>query len=106
MSGMDGARSSARRNAWQKIHFECPCGRTIYGNGKSHQRSCKRHLAEWGWPLDEGMRSALLDEGVPIRPVELALGAQTINPQYLRWVDFRDLVWRLADEVLTTGQGD
>ena len=99
MSGMDGARSSARRNARSKISYECPCGRVVYGNGKQHQRSCKKHLAEIGWPLDEGMRDALRSEKVDYRAVERALGAQTINPSNMPWADFRDLVWRLADEI-------
>lgn len=99
MSGMDGARASARRGAARKIKHECPCGRTIYGNGKSHQRSCPKHLAELGWPLDEGMRDALREAGVPIRPVELALGARQVNPRFHDWKTFKALVWQLADEV-------
>lgn len=99
MNGMDGARPSARRNAWAKIQYLCPCGRTVYGNGKQHQRFCQKHLAEIGWPLDEGLRDALRAEKIDYRAVERRLGQQQINPSTMTWTYFRDLVWRLADEV-------
>lgn len=109
MSGMDGASSSARRNAWRKIHTRCVCGREIYGNGKAHQRTCEAHLEQRGWPVDNGMHEALMHEygtnsvGI-LRAVELGLGRIYLERRRagdkteMRWAEFRDTFWKLADE--------
>lgn len=111
MSGMDGARSSARRNAWQKINRECPCGRVVHGNGKAHERTCEAHLRKHGWPLDAGMVAAIHDFYPPIAgrtplvgEVERRLGAVYLERRAvgdkteLPWREYRDLVWQFADE--------
>jgi hypothetical protein len=95
----------ARKNAWRKIHFTCPCGREVFGNGKSHQRNCDTHLRELGWPLDTGMSDAVIHEysgnnAVPrLRAAEMALGRIYLERRArgdkteLRWVDYRRIVW-------------
>lgn len=113
MSGMDGARAAARRNAWMKIRFECPCGKVVRGNGKAHQRACPVHLRERGWPLDAAWRATFVSEYGPERggrihrAVQKALGVYELDRRAgrstevalaaLRWVDFKNLIWREAD---------
>lgn len=110
MSGMDGARASARRNAARKIKHTCACGRLIVGNSKSHERWCEVNLRERGWPLDRGMADAIRNE-IPdstsidvIRHVERELGRIYLERRAagdmsdLPWTEYRDLVWRLAEE--------
>lgn len=84
----------------------CECGLTVYGNGrKSHYRACPAYLREVGWPLDEGMASALREDGLraeQITAIQRKLGEQALasnNPSKLAWREFRDLVWKIADEV-------
>lgn len=107
---MDGARASARQNAWMKITYGCPCGRTIHGNGRAHQRSCRAHLTKLGWPLDEGMRQAVLREyrgreaARILRAVERALGAfyaerrRSGDRGVLPWPAQRELIWSYAED--------
>ncbi|SHX98492.1 Uncharacterised protein [Mycobacteroides abscessus subsp. abscessus] len=102
--------SLRRKDAWRKIHFTCPCGREVFGNGKSHQRSCETHLRERGWPLDNGMVDAVIREyrgrnPVPrIRAAELALGRLYLERRRkgdkaeLGWSDYRDMVWSAASD--------
>jgi len=118
MSGMDGARDSARRGAARKIHETCVCGRDVFGNGKQHQRSCERHLRERGWPLDRGMRDALrrhhwrCEPYRVVREAEMLLGLVVLdrraagNDDPMPWRELRDLVWDLAeraDQALARG---
>lgn len=106
------------RLAMRRKHAErsevCPCGRRVYGNGRSaHFRACRYYLTEHGYPLDEGLCSAIREEHGPgvVIEVQRRLGALQVSrrgkSEYaaepdlrrLRWRDFRDLVWKIADEV-------
>jgi hypothetical protein len=106
------------RLAMRRKHAErfedCVCGRRIWGNGRaSHYRACRQHLREVGYPLDEGLRSAIREaHGVGVvAEVEKRLGViaaerkgnYSAGPRpdlrSLRWIVFRDLVWSIADEV-------
>lgn len=106
---MDGARASARRNAWQKISIDCPCGRRVHGNGKAHQRSCDVHLRTHGWPLEDAMVAAILDEyrgqgAHVVGAVQKRLGQDYLarraagDKTEMRWIEYRDKVWQYADE--------
>jgi hypothetical protein len=118
---MDGARKAARSNAWRKVHHTCACEREVYGNGKSHERSCEVSLRERGWPLDAGLCSAIREHvweqqrnlaGLPqlIRAVEQRLGALYLarravgDKTELGWAELKPLLWRLVDEALTTSE--
>lgn len=79
----------------------------VHGNGKSHQRTCQRHLRERGWPLDDGMRDAIRDvytgRGTAvISAVERGIGAVYLERRArgdkteLPWRELRELVWTLA----------
>ncbi|MCT7372992.1 hypothetical protein [Mycolicibacterium llatzerense] len=111
MSGMDGARAGARRMAHRKITHECACGRVLYGNlATSHLRSCEQNLRVNGWPIDAGMRDALLREYSGRRYVEVltaverGLGRIYLDRRAggdkspLPWLEYRDTIWRLAEE--------
>lgn len=115
MSGMDGAKQGRRRAAYQKIRHDCACGRELRGNlAKSHLRTCETNLRESGWPLDAGMQDALLKEyggrrqpptyAQIVRAVERGLGQiylerrQRGDKTPLPWIEYRDTVWRLAEE--------
>lgn len=72
---------------------------TKYGNGKSHFRSCATDLEVNGWPIDDGMRHAMLEEGHTskvIRVVEQRLGAMYLTRRkagdttVLGWTHYRD----------------
>jgi hypothetical protein len=101
---MDGARAATRGDAWKKIHRVCACGITVYGNGRQHERRCPSNLRERGWPLAKGMLAVLRESGLRashIVAIERALGQRSLagdRPELLGWRDFRDLVWRLAEE--------
>ncbi len=98
-----------RKSAWSKIHVTCPCGRKVYGNGKSHQRNCETHLRASGWPLDARMVEAIIQEyrgrdPVPrIRAAEMELGRIYLDRRArgdkteLRWAQYRDTVWSVAE---------
>lgn len=110
MCAMDGIRESNRRNAGRKIKHTCACGRLIIGNGKAHQRWCEVHLRERGWPLANSMADAIRNEypgstsSDIIRHVERELGRIYLERRAagdmsdLPWREYRDLVWRLAEE--------
>lgn len=107
MPGRSESNAAARRSAWRNIHITCACGREVYGNGKSHFRACTVSLESDGWPLDESMRHALREEGyrsATIRAVERGLGRIYLDRRAsgdktaLRWAEYRDTVWRLAEE--------
>ncbi|MCV7003479.1 hypothetical protein [Mycolicibacterium alvei] len=113
--GMDGAKASVRRAAAAKPKLDCSCGRTVYSNAgiRAHQKACEVSLRQYGWPLDDAMRRAVFEEygtkaAVAIlRHVQLGLGAIYLTRRLaghkteMRWTDFRDTVWRLADEAAT-----
>lgn len=116
MSGMDGARAGARRNAARKISAECPCGRRYYGNGKAHPRSCETHLREVGWPIDDGMAAAIRaahpDRSAEIiRAVERGLGRIYLSRRAagdkseMSWTEYRERLWRLADDAAQGAPG-
>jgi hypothetical protein len=103
--------NSRRRNAHEKIKYECPCGQVVTGNGKFHQRTCAVHLRERGWPMEARMHDALREHyagkvGVAglIGNIERRLGQiylarrESGNLDEMRWIEYRDLVWQLAEE--------
>ncbi|OHU12784.1 hypothetical protein [Mycobacteroides chelonae] len=103
-----------RKNGWRKIHSTCVCGREIYGNGKSHWRSCEQHLKTSGWPMETAMVHALFAEGHGadiVRAVELGLGKLYLKRRAegvkieLPWREYRDTVWQLADEAVQLKRG-
>ncbi|ART74329.1 hypothetical protein BTO20_37540 (plasmid) [Mycobacterium dioxanotrophicus] len=99
----------ARKSAWRKIHTTCPCGREVYGNGKSHQRNCHTHLQVNGWPLDDQMVQAVIDEYhgrdpvARIRAAEMELGRIYLERRArgdktsLPWKQYRDTVWAATE---------
>lgn len=108
---MDGARAGARRNAHKKIVYTCSCGQVVTGNGKFHQRTCAMHLRERGWPMETRMHEAIreqyagvLSTALLISAIERRLGQIYLtrreggNLDELRWIEYRDLVWQLAEE--------
>jgi hypothetical protein len=103
--GTDGG-GNRRADAWRKIHRTCPCGREVFGNGKAHQRSCEAHLSAYGWPLDDGMADAVRRECAPgaVTYVQARLGEMYLERRHsgkvapLSWAEYRDAVWRFADE--------
>src|SRR5690242_16038091 len=107
MSGRSASNDRARRDAWRKIDYPCPCGRVVHGNGRSHQRTCETHLREAGWPLDTAMADAVRNEyrGQPgvVSAVERELGRfylarrQSGDRTALAWLAYRDLVWQYAE---------
>lgn len=110
-SGMDGARASARRNAYQKIRNDCSCGRVLRGNlAVSHLRACETHLAAVGYPLEESMRTAIMREYghsnyvATLTHVERGLGEIFLqrraagNKQPMPWIEYRDTIWQLAEQ--------
>jgi hypothetical protein len=53
------------RTAHLNHRTECPCGRTLRGNGwRSHARSCRDWLATNGYPLADGEREGLRADGL------------------------------------------
>lgn len=106
---MDGARASARRNAYKKIRHDCACGRTLRGNlAISHLRACETNLAQRGYPLEQSMQQALRDHYRPnygiITAVERGLGQIFLNrrragnKQPMPWIEYRDTIWQLAEQ--------
>jgi hypothetical protein len=111
MSGMDGAKASARRGAAGKIVHTCVCGRVLHGNGHVlHERHCEQHLREAGWPLDRSMKDAIRQDVYPtpgsgaIRFVERGLGAVHLQraaagtKTAMTWPELRAAVWDLVDQ--------
>lgn len=75
---------------------------------KIHQRTCRSHLEQVGYPLDKGLHGAILNElGVAaVLRAERELGKRVLTDPALltmRWPEFRDLIWSLADSL---GQSD
>jgi hypothetical protein len=108
---MDGAKAGARREAYRKIHTTCACGRRLEGNfAVSHLRTCETNLRENGWPIEDGMKQALMQEYRSsgyvqiLRAVELKLGQLYLarrasgDKTALPWREHRDTIWVFADE--------
>lgn len=107
---MDPATQRRMRTAHAKYHETCVCGLVVNGNGrKSHFRACGKYLANIGWPLDAAMGAAIRDEyrgrsAEVIRHVERGLGQFYLDRRHsgdkseLPWLEFKALVWKLADE--------
>lgn len=107
---MDPTTHRRMRTAHTKYHETCVCGRVVNGNGrKSHFRTCEQYLEKVGWPLDAAMGAAIIDEyrgrgAEVIRHVERGLGQFYLDRRRsgdkteLPWVEFKTLVWKLADE--------
>jgi hypothetical protein len=121
MSGMDGAKASARRNAYAKITHTCACGRILHGNlAKTHLRACETNLSQQGWPLDESMKTSIrahyyghLHPEIPpiwisqtIHTVEKELGRIYLNrraagdKQTMLWREYRDTVSDLVTQAV------
>lgn len=120
-SGIGGG-GNRRADAWRKIRHTCVCGRAVYGNGVMHQRTCDRHLAERGWPMEDAMREAVRQHcwenrssGVfnptrVIESVERGLGKIYLQRRAsgdrsaLNWTEYKKHVWGLVDRALLDDQ--
>lgn len=107
---MDPVTHRRMRTAHLNHSVTCPCGRQLYGNGRtSHQRVCPDWLRTYGWPLDQGMQQAIRDEYPRVSGIVLAvereLGRFYLDRRAggdktpLSWRELRDLVWQYAEEV-------
>lgn len=98
----------AMRSAHTRHVVTCVCGKRLAGNGhKSHQRACPEHLAERGWPLDDGFCDALRDDypgtgADVIQYVQRALGRKMLTRRNqgdktpLPFKELREAVWAYA----------
>lgn len=103
---MDPSTKRRMRSAHAKRATPCPCGREVYGNGwKSHARTCATWLAEHGWPLDGGLRLAILEErgadGVRAAECEIARHVLAARKRGYRtppsWSQVKEWAWQAAD---------
>jgi hypothetical protein len=121
MSGMDGAKEGIRKNAYKKIRHNCACGRILHGNlAKAHLRACETNLSQYGWPLDEGMKTSIRATyyghlypeisaswiSKTIRAVEMELGRIYLtrraagDKQTMLWREYRDTVSNLVTQAI------
>lgn len=111
---MDPVTHRRMRTAHLNHTTTCACGRRLHGNGaKSHLRACKVNLAEAGWPLASSWIAIFVDANLPgaqtARRVEKGLGlwamehlapsGRVTQPDSLPWLEFKELIWRLAEPI-------